>query len=35
MVEFTLPKNSKVFEGRIHKDVSKTKDPKILKIYTS
>ena len=33
MVEFTLPKNSKVFEGRIHKDVSKTKDPTILMIY--
>ena len=33
MVEFTLPLNSKVIEGRIYKNMQKSEDLKILKIY--
>lgn len=33
MVEFTLPSNSKVIEGRVYKNMHKSKNSKILKIY--
>ena len=33
MVEFTLPKNSKVVEGVVHSSKELAQDPKILKIY--
>ena len=33
MVEFSLPTNSKVLEGILHKSINKPEDPKKLKIY--
>ena len=33
MAEFTLPANSKIYEGKTHKAVIKAKNPKKIKIY--
>ena len=33
MAEFILPKNSKIFKGRTHKNINTSKDPKMFQIY--
>ena len=33
MAKFTLPKNSKVFAGRVHKNTDTCQNPKVLQIY--
>ena len=33
MTKFTLPMNSKVLKGRVHKNINTSQDPKALQIY--